>query len=106
MASPVVLDESGSFGFDDHVHTKPALVKAALGAKLVQPRECGRGKERHGKHVKEGPDGNWGVHSKRGEKRRAELLLDYGVSVPTRVCTLYVGVVLIDGEVIGRHRSQ
>ena len=33
-------------------------------------------------------------------------MLDDRVSVATRVCTLYVEVVLIDGEVIGGDRCQ
>jgi hypothetical protein len=62
--------------------------------------------DRKGKYVKESTDGDWGLHSEFGEKCRSELLRDDLVSVGPRVCTLYVGVVLVDGEVIRRNSRQ
>src|SRR5690242_3716903 len=106
MTDPVVLDESKSLGIDDHVHAEPALIEASLGPKFAELRERRRRQNRQGKHIEERTDGNRGLHSKLGEQRRSELLRDDRVSMACRVGALYVGVVLVDGEVIRRGLPQ
>jgi hypothetical protein len=46
MTDLVVLDKPRPSGADDHVHAEPARLEAALGPKLVQPRERGRRHDR------------------------------------------------------------
>ena len=74
--------------------------------KLLQPRERRRGHDRKRKHIEESAGRDRGFLSKRGEQSRSELLCDNRVSVAPRVCALYVGVVLVDGEVIRRNPSK
>jgi len=106
MTDPAVLNETRLLGSDDQIHAEPALLEAALGPKLVQPRERRGRDDRKGKYVKESTDGDWGLHSEFGEKCRSELLRDNLVSVASRVGALYVRVVLVDGEVIRRNSRQ
>ena len=67
VTDPAVLHESRSLGLDDHVHPEPALVEAALGPNLVQPRERRGRQDREGKHIKERTDRNRRLHSKLGK---------------------------------------
>ena len=41
-ADPFVFDEPSFLGMDNHVHSEPALVEAALRSKLGQPIKRGR----------------------------------------------------------------
>src|SRR2546428_9155925 len=106
MTDPVVLDESKSLGINDHVHAEPALIEASLGLKVAELRECRRRQNRQGKHIEERTDGNRGLHSKFGEQGRSKLLRDDRVSMACRIGVLYVGVILVDGEVIRRGLPQ
>src|ERR1700757_884550 len=106
MTHPALPQETRLLGSDDQIHAEPTLLEAALGPKLVQPRERRGRHDRKGKYVEESTDGNWGLHSEFGEKCRSELLRDNLVSVAPRVCAVYVGVVLVDGEVIRRNPRQ
>src|ERR1700732_5496720 len=103
MTDPAVLNETRLLCSDDQIHAKPALLEATLGPKLLQPRERRGRYDRKGKYVTESTDEDWGLHSEFGEKCRSEILRDNLVSVAPRVCALYVGVVLVDGEVIRRN---
>src|SRR4029077_7619157 len=91
MTDPAVLNETRLLGSDDQIHAEPARLEAALGPKLLQPRERRGRYDRKGKYVKESTDGDRGLHSEFGEKCRSELLRDNLVSVAPRVCALYVG---------------
>src|SRR5258706_12133740 len=59
-----------------------------------------------GKHIEERTDRNRGFLSKLGKKSRSKLLCYNRVSVAPGVCALYVGVVLVNGEVIRRCPPQ
>src|SRR5258708_16031995 len=62
--------------------------------------------DREGKHIEERTDRNRGLHSKLGKKSCSKLLRDNLVSVAPGVCALYVGVILVDGDVIRRCPPQ
>jgi hypothetical protein len=106
MTDPAVLDEPRPLGADDDIHAKPARLETTLGPQLVQPRECRRRHDREWTDIEERTDGDQGRHAERGEQRRSELLRDHRVSVAPRVCALDVGVVHVDGEVIGGNPRQ
>ena len=66
MTDPAVLYETRLLGSDDQIHAEPAGLEAALGPKLLQPRERRDRYDRKGKYVKERTDGDWGLHSEFG----------------------------------------
>ena len=103
---PVVLDKPVLFSADDHVHPEPALIKAALGSKLVQPPEGGRRQDRHREHVEERTDRHGRSNTVLGEQGRAKLLFDNCVSQTGWVQILDVRVIPVDGEVLRRGPGQ
>ena len=64
----------------------------------LRKRRCRQ--DREGKHIEERTDRNRGFHSKLGKKSRSKLLRYNRVSVAAGVCALYVGMVLVNVEVI------
>src|SRR5262245_62018094 len=106
MTDPAVLNETGSLGLDNHVHAEPALVEAALGPNLLQPRERRRRQHREGKHIEEGANRNRGLHFKLGKQSRSKLLCDNGVSPAAGIGAVHIGVVLVDREVIRSARPS
>src|SRR5918994_7702416 len=71
VVDPVVLDKATFFGVDNHVHTEPPLVEAALGPKLAQLLEGGCRQDGHWEQVQERIGGQGGRKTGFGEENRA-----------------------------------
>src|SRR5262245_18600884 len=106
MAHPIVLNESRLLAVNDHVHAEPSLVESALGLEFIQSCERGYSENRHGKYVEKGSYRDGGLHTKCREQSRTEWLSHDLVSVASRVCTLDIGVVLVDREIVWRNPAQ